>query len=590
MNNKDFKIINDLNDLSNKNRFLSISVEKTTKTLRFLLILIICVGWKQALAQDEQRFEISKQLNIFNAIVKEVEMFYVDSVEIDKMVRRGIDAMLRGLDPYTEYIPEQEIERLQTVTTGEYGGVGAIISQRREGVYISELYAGMPAQLAGLKAGDIFMTIDSIDVSKFSSERVSELLKGVPNTKLTVTIRRHDEKNTRKFELVRKQVYVEPVIHYGVYGDKTGYIYQNGFNDKCAQAVKTAFEDLQQNHQITSLILDLRDNPGGILEAAVQIANLFVPKGKEIVSTRGKIGQRDRIYRTSLNPIDTIIPIAVLINGNSASSSEILSGALQDLDRAVIVGERSFGKGLVQAPRELPFDGIVKLTTSKYYIPSGRCIQQMDYSHRNADGSVSAIPDSLTSIFYTANGRPVRDGGGLRPDFEVEQPNSPRMIDYLQLDLSLFDYITEWVQAHPTIPPAEEFVYPDNDYETFKIYLKSKNFTYDRFTQLMLKNLKEAAEFEGYLDENQTLFAEMEAKLSPDLDRDLERFKEQIKKIISVEIVKRYYFQQGEIIELLKNDPVLEKALSVLADQELYHKTLNQSIIENHNALKEHNQ
>jgi carboxyl-terminal processing protease len=439
----------------------------------------------------------------------------------------------------------------------------------------------MPAQLAGLKAGDIFLKIDSIDVSKLPSDRVSELLKGTPSTKVTLVIRRPGEKNTRKFELVRKQVYIEPVIHYGVYGDKTGYIYQNGFNEKCAQAVKAAFEDLKQNHQITSLIIDMRDNLGGLLESAVQIANLFVPKGKEIVSTRGKNRQRDRVYRTSLNPVDTVIPIAILINGSSASAAEILSGALQDFDRAVIVGERSYGKGLVQSTRELPLDGIVKVTISKYFIPSGRCIQQLDYSHRNTDGTVSAIPDSLTSVFYTANGRPVRDGGGIRPDFEVEEPKSPLMLDYLLRDISLFDYITTWVQAHPTIPPAEDFVYPDEDYEVFKTYLKSKNFTYDRYSELMLKNLTEVAEFEGYLDENQTLFAEMEAKLMPDLDRDLERFKEQIKKLISVEIVKRYYYQQGEMIEILKGDPVLEKALSVLADQELYRQTLNQLKIEN---------
>jgi len=544
------------------------------KPIRFFSLLLICIYCQQSQAQDAQHFEISKQLDIFNAIVKEVEMFYVDSVEVDKIVRRGIDAMLRGLDPYTEYIPEKEIEKLKTVTTGEYGGIGAIISQRDEGIYISEPYAGMPAQIAGLKAGDIFLKIDSVDVSKFSNDRVSELLKGVPNTKLTITIQRPGEKNTRTFELIRKQVYIEPVVHYGVYGDKTGYIYQNGFSDKCAQAVKTAFEDLKQNHHITSLILDLRNNPGGLLESAVQIANLFIPKGKEIVSTRSRNKQRDRIYRTSLNPLDTVMPIAVLINGNSASSSEILCGALQDLDRAVIVGERSFGKGLVQSPRDLPFNGMVKITMSKYFIPSGRCIQQLDYSHRNTDGTVSAIPDSLTSVFYTANGRPVRDGGGLRPDFEVEEPKSPRLLDYLVLDISLFDYVTQWVQTHPTIPPAEEFVYPDDDYESFKTWLKDKKFSYDQYTQLMLKNLKEVAEFEGYLDENQMLFTEMEANFSPDLDRDLERFKVQIKKLISIEIVKRYYFQQGEMIEILKDDPVLEKALTVLADRELYRQTL----------------
>ena len=539
-----------------------------------VLLLVICVCCQKSYAQDAQHFEISKQLDIFNAIVKEVEMFYVDSIEVDKMVKRGINAMLRGLDPYTEYIPEEEIEKINTVTTGEYGGIGAVISQREEGVYISEPYAGMPAQVAGLKAGDIFLKIDSIDVSKFTSSRVSELLKGVPNTKLTITVQRPGEKNTRRFELVRKQVYIEPVIHYGVYGDKTGYIYQNGFSEKTAIAVKTAFEDLKQNHQISSLILDLRNNTGGILEAAVQIANLFVPKGREIVSMLGSNTQRDRIYRTSLNPVDTIIPVAVLINGGSASSSEILCGALQDLDRAVIVGERSFGKGLVQTTRNLPFDGMLKVTTSKYYIPSGRCIQQIDYSRRNTDGSANAIPDSLTSVFYTTNGRPVRDGGGLQPDFEVEEPKIPTMLYYLATDITLFDYVTEWVQAHPTIPPAEEFVFPAEDYESFKTFLLNKNFTYDRQSGKVLNSLKEVAEFEGYLEENQALFAEMEAKLSPDLERDLERFKAQITKLLSVEIVKRYYFQRGEAIESLKNDPVLEKALSVLADPDLYCQTL----------------
>ena len=545
------------------------------KLHRIFIILILCAGWKSSKAQDAQHFEISKQLDIFNAIVKEVEMFYVDTVEVDRMVKRGIDAMLRGFDPYTEYIPEQEMDKLKIVQTGEYGGIGALIGQRDEGVYVAEPYEGMPAQLAGLRAGDLFLAIDTVNVSGFSSERVTSLLKGTPNTKLTVKIQRPGEKNTRTIELIRKQVSLEPVTYYGVYGDQTGYIYQNGFNEKCAQAVKTAFEDLKQNHQITSLILDLRSNTGGLLESAVQIANLFVPKGKEIVSTLGRNRQRDRIYRTSLNPIDTVIPIAVLINGGSASSSEILCGALQDLDRAVIIGERSFGKGLVQTPRELPFEGVLKVTTSKYFIPSGRCIQQMDYSHRNTDGSVNAIPDSLTSVFYTANGRPVRDGGGIRPDFEVEEPKMPTMMYYLATDITLFDYVTEWAQNHPSIPPAEAFVYSDDDFEDFKTYLKNKSFTYDRQSEKVLNSLKEIAELEGYLDDNPNLFAELEAKLTPDLDRDLERYKEQVKKIISVEVVKRYYFQRGEAIESLKNDIVLEKALSVLADHDLYKKTLS---------------
>ena len=547
------------------------------KLVRIFFLLIVCLGYISGKAQNDRHFEISKQLDIFNALVKEVEMFYVDSVEVEKMVRHGIDAMLRGLDPYTEYYPEQELDKLKFVQTGEYGGIGAGINQRKEGVYITELYEGMPALLAGLKVGDVFLKVDSVDVTKSTSDRVRDLLRGIPNSKLTVKIQRPGEKNTRQVEIIRKQVSLSPspVTYYGVYNNTTGYICQDGFTEKSTQAVKAAFEDLKQNHQITSLILDLRDNIGGILDAAVQIANLFVPKGKEIVSTRGKISQRDRIYRTSLNPLDTVMPIAVLINGSSASSAEILSGALQDLDRAVLIGERSFGKGLVQAPRDLPYEGMVKVTISKYFIPSGRCIQQMDYSHRNADGSVSAIPDSLTSVFYTSKGRQVRDGGGLRPDFEVEEPKIPTMMYYLATDFALFDYVTEWVQAHPTIPPAEEFVYPAEDYESFKTYLKNKNFTYDRQSERVLKNLKDVAEFEGYLTEDSTIFAALEAKLTPDLDKDLERFKEQITKLISVEIVKRYYFQKGAMIESLKNDLVLEKALSVLENQELYSETLN---------------
>ncbi|MDR2233327.1 MAG: S41 family peptidase [Tannerella sp.] len=531
----------------------------------------------QASAQDEQRFEVSKQLDIFNAIVKEVEMFYVDSLDVNKMVRRGIDAMLRGLDPYTEYIPEQEMESLKVIQTGEYGGIGAVISQRDEGVYISEPYEGMPAQLAGLKAGDLIMAIDGVDVSKFTSDQVRDRLKGVPSTKLTVTFQRPGEKKPRKVEITRKLVSPDPVIYYGVYGNGTGYIYQDGFSERTAQAVKAAFEDLKQNRQINSLVLDLRSNPGGLLESAVQIANLFVRKGQEIVSTRSRNSQRDQIYRTTLNPIDTVIPIAVLINGSSASSAEILSGSLQDLDRAVIVGERSFGKGLVQSPYELPYDGVVKVTISKYFIPSGRCIQQLDYSRRNADGSVSAIPDSLTSVFYTSKGRPVRDGGGIRPDFEIEEPKMPAMILYLYSDIAFFDYVTEWVQAHPEIPSVEDFVYPESDYETFKTYLKNKNFTYDRQSEKMLKSLKEMAEFEGFMDKDTTMFVDLAAKLTPDLDRDLELHKDQIKKIISTEIVKRYYFQKGEMIERLKNDPVLEKAISVLADKVLYSSILNAS-------------
>lgn len=524
----------------------------------------------------DNRFEVSKNLDILNALVKEVEMFYVDTVDVEKTVRRGINSMLGGLDPYTEYIPEEEMGDFKQMVTGEYGGIGSYIRQRNKngGAMIAEPFEGMPAAEAGLKAGDLILAIDTIDVSKMQSDKVSELLKGVPNSKMTLTIQRPGEKKPRKFEIIRKKVVVDQVTWYGVRNDSVGYIYLKGFTDKSAQEVKDAFTDLKKNHNIKSLVLDLRNNGGGILDGAVQIVGMFTPKGTEVVSTKAKNPAMNRTYRTPVEPIDTVMPIAVLINGGSASAAEILSGGLQDMDRAVLVGQRSFGKGLVQAPRELPYNGSLKVTISKYYIPSGRCIQQMDYTHRKEDGSVEAIPDSLTSVFYTKNGRPVRDGGGVRPEFEVEEPKMPTMMYYLAVDTVLMDYVTEWVQKHETIPPVEEFELSDEDFEAFKAYASEKKFTYDRQSEKALKNLKEVAEFEGYLDEDSTLFKALEEKLTPNLNRDFDRFKKEVKKLLSAEIVKRYYYQKGELIFNLRDDEVLNKALEVLADPEMYRKAL----------------
>lgn len=526
-------------------------------------------------AQDDNRFEVSKNLDVFNAIVKEVEMFYVDSLDVDKTVRRGIDAMLKGLDPYTEYYPEQEMDELKFVTTGEYGGIGAVITQREDGVYINEPYANMPAALAGLKAGDLLLAIDDVDVTKKTSSEVSELLKGVPNTKFKIKYQRPGEKKPGVVELTRKLVVVDQVPYYGVRNDSVGYIYLKSFTDKSAQEIRAAFEDMKKNHHIKSLILDLRNNGGGLLDGAIQTVNWFVPKGEVVLSTKGKIKQWDRTYRTSNEPLDTVIPIAVLVNNGSASAAEIVSGAFQDLDRAVLIGERTFGKGLVQSTRELPYNGNLKVTMSKYYIPSGRCIQAIDYAHKNPDGSVGRIPDSLTTVFNTAKGRLVRDGGGVSPDFAVEEAKVPTIMYYLMMDYIIFDFVTEWVQKHKTIPPVEEFVFTDADYNDFKEFVKKKDFKYDRQSGKILKDLKEVAEFEGYMDEASEEYKALEAKLTPNLDRDLARFEDQIRKMIASEIVKRYYFQRGEVIESLKDDKVLEKALEVLADPALYKKTLS---------------
>lgn len=339
--------------------------------------------------------------------------------------------------------------------------------------------------------------------------------------------------------------------------------------------MKSAYDDLRKNHHIKALVFDLRNDGGGVLESAAQIVSMFVPKGKEVVTTKGKMKQLDRTYRTPNEPIDTVMPIAVLVNGNTASAAEIVAGSLQDMDRAVIIGERSFGKGLVQSPRELPYNGSLKITTSKYYIPSGRCIQLLDYSKRNEDGSVGAIPDSLTSIFYTSKGRPVSDGCGITPDIKIEEEESPTMMYYLVSDFTLIDFIAKYALTHKTIPTIDQFQVTDEDFEAFKQFAKEKNFTYDRQSVRLLKNLKEVAKLEGYLKSDSTIFNALEAKLTPDLSRDFDNNKDKIKKLMATEIARYYYFQKGVLLEGLKNDKVLGKALEVLDNSEMYHKILS---------------
>lgn len=540
----------------------------------FAFILLFTIGGN---AQTDNRFEVSRQLDIFNALVKELEMFYVDSLNVEKTVRRGIDAMLEGLDPYTEYIPEQEKDALRILTTGEYGGVGAYIMRRPQGVTITEVFENMPAMTGGLRAGDIIMSIDNVDVLNESSDRVSDMLKGAPNSKLKVRVQRPGEKKPLTIELTRKQVIVNQVVHYGVRDNNVGYIYLRGFTDKSAGEVKAAFEDLKRNRGITSLILDLRSNGGGILESAIQIVNMFVPKGREVVSTKGKTPQWDRIYRTSIEPVDTAIPLAVMINGNSASSAEIVAGALQDMDRAVLIGQRSFGKGLVQAPRDLPYNANLKVTISKYYIPSGRCIQHIDYTHRNPDGSARYIPDSLTSVFYTVNGRPVRDGGGITPDFKIDETPSPAILYYLMQDPDiLFDFVTDYVLKHPKVSSAETFEATDEDLAALQAFAAEKKFNYNRQSSKMFDSLKDMARFEGYLsDADSTILRDLETRLAPDLGKDFIRFGKDIKDLLAAEIVKRYYFERGELIQNLRNDPALEKAIEVLSSPTLVAATLH---------------
>lgn len=523
--------------------------------------------------KNQRYFDINKNIDIFNSVLRELDMFYVDSVEVNNLVQNSIRNMLTRLDPYTEYYAEENMEDLQFMTTGEYAGIGAIISYNNGQVVINEPYEGLPADKAGLKAGDAILEIDGKDMRKSTVKEVSDKLKGTPGTSLELTIRRPGEKKDRKLKIVREKIEVDPITYSGITDDKIGYLHFGSFTTRSADRVKKTVQDLKVKGA-TSLIMDLRGNGGGILDEAVDVVNLFVPKGEEIVSTKGKVKQWDRTYLTRNQPLDEIIPIVVLIDTGSASASEIVAGGLQDLDRAVIVGNRSFGKGLVQTPRDLPYGGNIKITTSKYYIPSGRCIQALDYSHRNPDGSVARVPDSLTNVFKTRNGREVRDGGGITPDITIPQPTGGTIAYYLMADNVIFDYVTEWAQQHKEIAPPHRFRLPESDYEAFKEFVKKRDFEYDQLSERSLQQLKAMMEFEGYMDVAKEEFAALEAKLHANLDRDLELFKEDITSMIESEIVQRFYYKKGVLLHQLSDDKVYDKAVEILRNPEMYRSIL----------------
>lgn len=526
---------------------------------------------------DGRNFQLAKNIDAFTSIVKELEMFYVDTIDPNKTIRQGIDAMLGSLDPYTVYYPEEDQSELEQIIKGSYGGIGSLITYdaKRQRSVIAEPYEGMPAQQVGLKAGDILLEIDGRDLKGKNNSQVSEMLRGQVNTMFKLTVERPGTEKPLTFDIIRKSIELPTVPYYGVIENNIGYINLNSFSGKPARTFKQAFLDLRENKGITSLVIDLRNNGGGLLEEAVEIANCFVPRGKVIVTTQGKLKQAGNTYKTQREPIDTEIPIAVLVNNGTASSSEILAGALQDLDRAVIIGARTFGKGLVQIPRSLPYGGMLKITTSKYYIPSGRCVQAINYNNRNEDGSAGRIPDSLTTVFHTAAGREVRDGGGISPDRIVKQERLPNILYYLINDNLIFNYATRFCLKHPTIAPAEAFTLTDADFNDFKEMVKKADFSYDLQSEKALKSLKEAAGFEGYLEGAAEEFSALEKKLTHNLDRDLDYFAKDIRNMIAYEIVKRYYYQRGSIIEQLKDDDDLREALKVLNHPEEYRRVLS---------------
>ncbi len=557
----------------------------TRKTLAGIFTVLLGFGLASFQGkEDDRNFQIAKNLDLFNAIFKELDMFYVDTIKPEEMIQNGVEGMLALTDPYTEYYPEEEVSSLKEMTTGKYGGIGAAIRyyEAKDRIAVVEPTEGMPAAEAGVKAGDIILSVGGKEMvrgnmkpQEFSS-KVSEALRGEPGTSFILKVLRplKNDSTVLEFQITRKNIRTNPIPYYGMVRDSIGYLSLSSFTENSAKDFKKAFIELKQKGA-KSLIIDLRDNGGGSLAEAVDIVNLFVPKGKEIVITKGKLKQGQGSFKTQSEPVDTQIPIAVLVNGATASASEIVSGSMQDLDRAVIIGTRTFGKGLVQTIRPLPYNGTLKVTTSKYYIPSGRCIQAIDYAKKNADGSVARIPDSLTHVFHTAAGREVRDGGGIRPDIEVKGDRIPNIVFYLMNDDLIFDYATQYCWDHPALASVDAFKLTDQDYEDFKKLVKSRKFTYDRQSEKVLKNLKEVAEFEGYMDEASEEFKALEKKLNHNLDRDLDVFAKPIKEYISQEIVTRYFYQRGAVMERLKDDDDLNKAIEVLTDTKQYDQILS---------------
>jgi carboxyl-terminal processing protease len=472
--------------------------------------------------------------------------------------------MLESLDPYTNFIPEDDVEDFRFMTTGDYAGIGALISKQKGKILIAEPYEGFPAQKSGLRAGDVLLEVAGKSTEKLSTEDVSALLKGPANKSVIVKILRYGQKKPMEIEIVREKIQIDPVPYYGMLDKETGYIRLSNFYENCTERVKMALIELKEKHGAKTLVLDLRLNPGGLLMEAVRMANLFVPKGQEIVSTRGKVKQWDKVYTATENPVDTIMPIAVLVNRGSASASEIVAGAIQDLDRGMIIGTRTFGKGLVQTTRDLSYNAKLKITTAKYYIPSGRCIQALDYSHRNEDGSVGIVPDSLISKFKTKKGRIVFDGGGVAPDLAVEDETLSNLTTSLVSGSVIFDYATYFNSKTEKIPAADEFEITPEIYADFVRFVKEQDFKYESKTEEELDNLLEIAKREKYYDISKDEFDKLKSRLGHNLDQDLEHFKKEVSELLTDEIVSRYYYQKGAIKASLKEDMDIKKAVEIL--------------------------
>lgn len=551
------------------------------------LLLCLCVFtflsqanvFAQGTSNKDHNFKVAKNLETFSAIYKYLDLMYVDTLNADEVIGNGINAMLSSLDPYTVYYPEDKVKELDMMISGKYAGIGALIRYdlKLDNVIIDEPYENMPAAEAGLKKGDIILSVNDSSMYKKSTSYVSDHLRGDAGSTFLLKIKRPSTGKTMKFKLTRKAIQMPAVPYYGLQQNGIGYLDLNSFTVDCSKDVRKAFLEMKKDG-MKSLVLDLRNNGGGSLQEAINIVNMFVPKGLVLVNTKGKLERANREYKTTVEPIDTLMPIVVLVNDETASASEITSGSLQDLDRAVILGTRTYGKGLVQAPMELPYNGNLKLTTSKYYIPSGRCIQAINYKHSRG-GYLEHVPDSLTKVFHTANGRIVRDGGGINPDVKVLPDSLPNIAFYLaNSGMDSTEVMTNWVlnyiKQHPTIGDPKSFIISDADYENFKSAVIKSGFKYDRQSEKVIKNLIDIAKFEGYYDDAKSEFAALEKKLQHNLAKELDHHKQTIKQVLTADLVAAYYYQRGAIANSLQFDKQWKEAVKLLENLQEYKKIL----------------
>ncbi|MFN3404447.1 MAG: S41 family peptidase [Cytophagaceae bacterium] len=544
------------------------------KTALFAILAVTIISFFAFSKPDEKYFEIARNLDIFASLFKEVNNYYVDEVNPNQMIKKGIDAMLESLDPYTNYIPEDEIEDFRTMTTGQYGGIGAVIGKRNERPIILMPYEGFPAHKAGLMVGDEILAVDGIEVTSKPTSDISKLLKGQSNTQVKVTIKRYGMADKMDVVLTREKIKIENVPYYGMVNDKTGYIKLSDFTSGASKEVKKALVELKSSGA-KNIILDLRDNPGGLLSEAINISNLFVQKDKEIVRTKGKISEWNKVYNALNSPVDTDIPLVVLTSSRSASASEIVSGVMQDYDRGVLIGQRTYGKGLVQATRPLSYNCQLKITTAKYYTPSGRCIQAIDYSHRNEDGSVGKIPDSLRVAFKTKNGRVVYDGGGITPDIEVEKkPLAPITSSLISKGL-LFDYATSYSSKNKKIKAAKDFKLSEEEYQEFVKWLADKEYDYTTKVENTIEDLVNFSKKEKYYDAIKAQIESLRSQVSHNKEKDLQTFKLEIKEYLEEEIVSRYYLQKGTIEAGFDDDEDIKEALKIFNAQAEFAKILS---------------